>query len=59
MKTLDVINKKGEVVAALEIEDATATRVELENHYTHFVKLFMKHLGHNLKVVVRSERVPL
>lgn len=57
MKTLDVINQKGEVVAALEIEGGEkVTRVELERHYTHFVKLFMKHLGHNLKVMVRSDQ---
>lgn len=54
MTKLDVINRKGEVVAALEIEGATATPSEIEIHYTHFVKLFMRHLGRNLKVIVRK-----
>lgn len=57
IRILDVIDRKGEVVAAIEVEGGTASKAEMEVHYTQFVKLFMRHLGHNLKVMVREKKV--
>lgn len=52
--TLDILNKQGEVVAALEVEGGKATPSEMEKHYTHFANLFMTHLGRNLKAICRK-----
>lgn len=57
IRTLDVINRQGEVVAAIKVEGGTATKAEMESHYTQFVKVFMQHLGRGLKVMVREKKV--
>lgn len=51
MRNINLVNAKGEIVATLEIEGATATPAELARHYTQFAALFMRHLGTGLRAV--------